>query len=683
MHTRHHHHTPEASAQAAPAHQAHAHDKHAGHTVSMFRNRFIVCSLLTVPVLVWSDTLQQWLGFRAPRFAGSDAIVPVLSTVIFVYGGYPFLQGAVRELRARAAGMMTLIALAISVAFLYSLATTLGLRGMPFYWELVTLIDMMLLGHWLEMAAVGRASQALKHLVALLPPLAHRLEGDEVRDVPPSELREGDRVLIRAGEQAPVDGIVLEGASSVDEAFLTGESHPVPKQPGDEVVAGSVNLEGRLIVEALRVGESTTLHQLMRLVEEAQRTRSRFQVLGDRLAFWLTLVAVFVSLSTALGWYLAHADWQFILARAVTVLVIACPHALGLAIPLVLVQATGRAARNGILIRNREAIERACTIQAVAFDKTGTLTEGRPVLTQIYAEGVDESEALRLAAALEQGSTHPLAHAVLEAATTRHIETPALAEFRTVPGKGVEGTMNHILWRLGRPEWLAEIGIEPPTTLQQGLEQAQQRGESAIVLFNEHVACAVFTFADKVREGARPAIDALHAMGIQVIMITGDAEAVARAVAEQLGIDRWYARVLPDQKAQIVRQIRAQGLHGAFVGDGINDAPALLEADIGFAIGAGTNVAIESADVILVENDPRDVVFFLQLARIGYRKMVQNLFWATGYNLIALPLAAGIAVRWGLLLSPAVGALFMSLSTIIVAINALLMRNVPSGGNRR
>jgi len=683
MHTEHHHPHHETSAQAVSLHRDHAPDKHAGHTVAMFRDRFIVCSLLTVPVLIWSDALQQWLGFQAPRFAGSSAMVPILSTLIFVYGGAPFLRGAVRELRDRVPGMMTLIALAISVAFLYSLATTLGLRGMPFYWELATLIDIMLLGHWLEMAAVGRASQALEHLVALLPPQAHRLKGDMIEDVPLSELREDDRVLIRAGEQVPVDGVVLEGASSVNEAFLTGESRPVSKQPGDEVVAGSVNLEGRLVVEARRVGEATTLHQLMRLVQEAQRTRSRLQLLGDRLAFWLTLVAVLVAGSTAVGWSFADADWQFILTRAVTVLVIACPHALGLAIPLVLVQTTGRAARNGILIRNREAIERAQTIEVVAFDKTGTLTEARPVLTQIYTVDLDETAALRLAAALEQGSTHPLAHAVRETATARNIETPALTEFRVVPGKGVEGTLDHTLWRLGRPEWLQETGTEIPPALQQGLEQAKQHGESAIVLFNEHATCAVFTFADKVRKGARPVIDTLHAMGIQVVMITGDAEAVARTVAGQLGIDHWYARVLPDQKAHIVRQIRDKGLHVAFVGDGINDAPALLEADIGFAIGAGTNVALESADVILVENDPRDVVVFLQLARIGYRKMVQNLFWATGYNLIALPLAAGVAARWGILLSPAIGALLMSFSTIIVAVNAFLMRTIQAGGNEQ
>ncbi len=651
-----------------------AHDHHAGHTVVMFRNRFIVCSALTIPILVWSESLQQWLGFEAPRFPGSDALVPVLSAVVFLYGGTPFLQGAVREWRARKPGMMTLIALATSVAFGYSLATTLGLQGMPFYWELATLIDVMLLGHWLEMAAVGRASQALEHLVALLPPQAHVVRGEQVVDVPLEAVQVGDRVLVRTGEQVPIDGVVLEGASSVNEAFLTGESRPVPKQPGDEVVAGSINLEGRLIVEARRVGTATTLHQLMRLVEEAQHTRSRFQVLGDRLAFWLTVIALLMAAGAGIAWHLSGADWQFTLARAVTVLVIACPHALGLAIPLILVQATGRAARNGILIRNREAIERARTIQVVAFDKTGTLTEGRFAVTGIWVAGMEETTALQIAATLEQNTSHPLAQALLEAAQERGILPSRLDEFQTAPGKGVEGRIDGTLYRLGRPEWLAEFGIEQTPALQTALAHAEQHGETTIVLFNTHGAQAAFTLADRVRPGAKEVVAALHAMDIQVVMITGDAEAVARTVAEQLQIDTYYARVLPDQKADIVRQLREQGQRVASVGDGINDAPALLAADIGFAIGAGTNVAIESADVVLVENDPRDVVFFLRLARLGYTKMVQNLFWATGYNLIALPLAAGVAARWGLLLSPAVGALLMSLSTVIVAINALLLR---------
>lgn len=650
------------------------HDKHAGHTVAMFRNRFMVCSVLTIPILVWSESLQQWLGFQAPRFPGSDALVPVLSAVIFLYGGTPFLQGAVREWRARMPGMMTLIALAISVAFGYSLATTLGLQGMPFYWELATLIDVMLLGHWLEMEAIGKASQALEHLVALLPPQAHVVRGEQVVDVPLEAVQVGDRVLVRTGEQVPIDGVVLEGASSVNEAFLTGESRPVPKQPGDEVVAGSINLEGRLIVEARRVGTATTLHQLMRLVEEAQHTRSRFQVLGDRLAFWLTVIALLMAAGAGIAWHLSGADWQFMLARAVTVLVIACPHALGLAIPLILVQATGRAARNGVLIRNREALERARTIQVVAFDKTGTLTEGRFAVTGVWVAGMEETTALQIAATLEQNTSHPLAQALLEAAQERGILPSRLDEFRTVPGKGVEGHIDGALYRLGRPEWLAELGIEQTPALQTALAHAEQHGETTIVLFNTNGAQAAFTLADRVRTGAREVVAALHAMGIQVVMITGDAEAVARTVAEQLQVDTYYARVLPDQKANIVRQIRERGQRVAFVGDGINDAPALLAADIGFAIGAGTNVAIESADVVLVENDPRDVVFFLRLARLGYAKMVQNLFWATGYNLIALPLAAGVAARWGLLLSPAVGALLMSLSTVIVAINALLLR---------
>ncbi len=684
-HSAHHHHY----AGMEPAEEAHhAIDKHAGHSVAMFRNRFLVCSLLTVPVLIWSDALQHWMGYRAPRFAGSDALVPLFSTVIFLYGGLPFLEGALRELRARLPGMMTLIALAITVAFLYSIAITVGVvRGMPFYWELSTLIDVMLLGHWLEMVAVGRASQALQHLAALLPAQAHRLQNGEVVDIPVADLKVGDRVLVRPGEQIPVDGVVLQGSSTANEAFLTGESRPVEKQPGDEVIAGAINGEGMLVVEARRVGQTTTLFQMLRLVEDAQRSRSRFQVLGDRLAFWLTLIAVGIALITTLAWHFAGSDWQFTLERAVTVLVIACPHALGLAIPLVMAQLTGLAAHNGILIRTREAVERALNLQLVAFDKTGTLTEGRFGITGIYTNGVSSSDALRLAATLESGSAHPLARAIVETADTQGITPDTPQALQTVPGKGIEGVLNGQTYRLGRPEWLTELGIRAlPPALQQGIQHAEQNGESAIVLSSDSEPLALFTLADQVRAGAREVIQQLHQMGLEVVMITGDAEAVARAVATQLGIDQFYARILPQEKAQIVRTLREEGKRIAFVGDGINDAPALLSADIGFAIGAGTNVAIESADVVLIENDPRDVVLFLALARLSYRKMVQNLLWATGYNVVALPLAAGVAVRWGILLSPALGALLMSLSTVLVAINALLMRrNAPlkqtQGGN--
>nr|WP_256366277.1 heavy metal translocating P-type ATPase [Thermaerobacter sp. PB12/4term] len=586
-----------------------------------------------------------------------------------------FVNGAAHELRARAPGMMTLISLAITVAFAYSLAVTLGLPGMPLYWELATLVTIMLLGHWIEMSSVQGASRALEHLAALVPSRAHKLEGGTVTDVPVEQLKEGDRILIRPGEQVPVDGVVEDGSSSVNEAFLTGESRPVPKEPGDEVVAGSVNGEGALKVRVTRTGDDTTLSQIQRLVQEAQASRSRFQNLADRAAGWLTYIAISSGALTFLAWWASGEPLQFALTRAVAVLVIACPHALGLAIPLVTVNATALSARAGILVRNREAFERARDLKIVAFDKTGTLTEGQFGVRSVYTAGVEEEEALRIAAALERRSEHPLARAVVELAQQRNLQVPAVEDFRVVAGKGVTGSVDGKAYRIGRPEWIAELGLELPASLRRGLDEAESRGESVIALLDEHGVLALFALADKVRGRAREAVRRLHDMGIQVVMITGDAEAVARSVASELGIQRYHARVLPEDKAKIVRQLKQEG-PTAFVGDGINDAPALLEADLGVAIGAGTNVAIESADLVLIENDPLDVVSALRVSRVTYRKMVQNLFWATGYNAVALPLAAGVGAAWGILLSPALGAVFMSLSTVVVAVNAMLLRRL-------
>ncbi|HXG23655.1 MAG TPA: copper-translocating P-type ATPase, partial [Chthonomonadales bacterium] len=607
---------------------------------------------------------------------GDEWVAPLLSVLIYFYGGWIFVVGAYHELRMRSPGMMTLISLGISVAFVYSLAVSLGLEGMPFYWELATLIDVMLLGHWMEMASVHGASRALEHLASLLPPVAHRVEGDQIVDVPVGDLREDDLVLIRPGEQIPADGMVVEGASSINEAFLTGESRPVPKATQDEVVAGSVNGEGALRVKVTRVGEGTTLSQIMRLVEEAQQSRSRFQNLADRAASWLTLIAITAGALTFAAWSLAGTGLDFRLSRAVTVLVIACPHALGLAIPLVIVNATGLSARNGILVRNREAFERAKDLHLVAFDKTGTLTEGQFGVRRIYTDGLAESEALALTASLEAPSEHPLAHAVVEEARARGVSFSSVGEFRAVAGKGIEAQLNGKLYRVGRPEWATELGLKLPEVLRDGLQEADLRGESAILLMDEERPLALLALADRVRQSAREAVGKLGEMGIQVVMVTGDAEAVAKTVAGELGIRRYYARVLPQDKARIVREMKAEGHGLAFVGDGINDAPALMEADLGIAIGAGTNVAIESADLVLVENDPVDVVRILKLSRATHAKMVQNLFWATGYNAIAIPLAAGVAARWGVVLSPAVGAVLMSLSTVIVSINAVLLRRV-------
>lgn len=656
-------------------HERHGeHDKHAGHNPEMFKRRFFICLLLTLPVLYFAPSFQEWFNYQAIQFPGSAWVTPILSIIIYFYGGWVFLRGAWRELRSRI-GMMTLIALAITVAFVYSLAVSFGLQGDPFYWELATLVDVMLLGHWIEMASVQGASRALEHLADLVPATAHRLANGRIEDVPVSQLSEGDLILIRPGEQMPIDGEVTEGASSVNEAFLTGESRPVTKQVNDEVVAGAVNGEGALTVKVTRTGEQTTLNQIMRLVEEAQTSRSRYQALADRLAYWLTLIAIGVGALTFIVWLSVGPALTFAINRAVTVLVITCPHALGLAIPLVTVNATSMSAKHGILVRKREAFERARSIKTIAFDKTGTLTKGEFGVQRIYAEGIGELEALSIAAALESLSEHPLAQAVVQEAEARNLEIPKANEFQAIAGKGVEGQVNGKRYRVGRPEWAKELNLIFADKLQAGLTNIEERGESAIALLDDRQLLALFELADRVREQARTAVQRLQEMDVQVVMITGDAEAVAKTVATELGIDRYYARVLPQDKAAIIRKLKAEK-PTAFVGDGINDAAALSEADLGLAIGAGTNVAIESADLVLVNSNPLDATYGLKLAKATYNKMIQNLFWATGYNVVGIPLAAGVAAPLGILLSPAVGALFMSLSTVIVAINAMLLRRV-------
>ncbi|MCY6491202.1 heavy metal translocating P-type ATPase [Leptolyngbya sp. GGD] len=660
--------------QHAGHHQHKGHDRHAGHSPEMFKRRFFICLVLTLPILYFSPLFQEWFRYQAIDLQGSNWITPILATVIYFYGGWAFLKGAWYELRGKI-GMMTLIALAITVAFVYSLAVTFGLPGDPFYWELATLVDVMLLGHWIEMASVQGASRALEHLADLVPAIAHRLTNGRIEDVSVSTLTEHDRILIRPGEQIPIDGEITEGASSVNEAFLTGESRPVTKQMGDEVVGGAVNGEGALTVQVTRTGDKTTLSQIMRLVEEAQSSRSRYQALADQLAYWLTLIAIGVSTLTFVVWLAANSGLTFAINRAVTVLVITCPHALGLAIPLVIVNATAMSAKNGILVRSREAFERARDIKAIAFDKTGTLTEGRFGVQHIDTDGIDEVDALTISASLESLSEHPLGQAIVGEAEHRQIHLVQASEFKAIPGRGVEGTVNAQRYRVGRPEWAEELNLKFPSALRKGLQEIESRGESAIVLLNDQQVLAVIGLADQIRERAREAIQRLHEMNIETVMITGDAEAVAKTVAAELGIDRYYARVLPQDKATLVRRLKAEK-PTAFVGDGINDAPALFEADLGIAIGAGTNVAIESADLVLVKNDPLDATYALQLAKATYNKMIQNLFWATGYNVIGIPLAAGIAYPFGILLSPAVGALFMSISTVIVSINAMLLRRV-------
>jgi Cu2+-exporting ATPase len=651
------------------------HDKHEGHSPEMFRDRLALSLLLTAPILYFSTQIQDWFGYSAVEFQWDHLVNPVLATILFLYGGLVFLRGGRRELSDRQPGMMTLISIAITVAYGYSLAVSLGLDGKPFYWELATLLDVMLLGHWIEMRSVVSASAALDHLAAMVPNVAHRVGSDGgVTDIPVVELREGDHILIRPGEQVPADGNIVEGASSLNEAFLTGESRPVHREEGDEVVAGAVNGEGALTVAITRTGDETTLSQIMRLVKEAQASRSRFQVLADRAAYWLTIIAVGVSVPTLAAWLtFGSEDITFAVARAVTVLVIACPHALGLAIPLVTVNATSLSASNGILVRNREAFERGRDIRFVAFDKTGTLTEGKFGVSQLSSDGMAEQDTLRIAASLERASEHPLADAIVQHAAARGLNGASATDVQAVPGQGIEGMVDEMQYRVGRPEWARELKVDVASDLEAALSTADERGESAVVLMDGTRALAVIAMADKIRASAADAVARLRSLGVEPVMVTGDAEAVARTVAAELGIDRYHARVLPQDKARIVGRLQEEG-RTAFVGDGVNDAPALLQADLGVAIGAGTNVAIESADLVLVENDPIDVARALELARATRRKMLQNLAWATGYNIVAIPLAAGVAAWAGILLSPAIGALFMSLSTVIVAVNAMLLR---------
>lgn len=659
-------------------HHSHEHNHnghgHAGHDPNEFKRLFWFSVVLTAPILYFSEQIQTWFGYEAVHFPGAEWVNAVLGTVLFIYGGRVFLLGALSELRERQPGMMTLISLAITVAYSYSMAVAFGLPGMSFFWELATLLAVMLLGHWLEMASVEGASRALAGLSELLPTTAHIVTSTgEVRDVNVDELAVGDHMLIRPGEQVPADGEIIDGASSVDEAFLTGESRPVSKRVGDEVVAASVNGEGALTVNITRTGDNTTLSQIERLVREAESSRSTFQTFADRAAGWLFYIALAAGIITFIAWLVVQADVQQAVARAVTVLVIACPHALGLAIPLVIVNATGISAQHGILVRNREAFERARNIRVVAFDKTGTLTEGAFGLKHVYTTHLEPNEALTIAAALETRSEHPLAHAIVEAAKAHNVEPAQVSDFTVVAGKGVAGTVHEVAYRIGRPEWAEEFGLTFPANLQANLATAEKRGDSVIALLTDTHVVALFALADTVRKRAAHTIRALRQVGIEPVMITGDSEAVAQTVASELGISRYHARVLPGEKAELVKQYQQDALV-AFVGDGINDAPALRQANLGIAIGAGTNVAIESADLVLVDDDPLDVVTALRLSQKTYEKMQQNVWWASGYNALAIPLAAGVLAGIGFVLSPAVGALLMSISTIVVALNALTLR---------
>ena len=659
---------------------AHAgHDKHAGHSVAMFRDKFLLSFLLTLPTLVWGHMLQSALGYTAPSVPGARWIPAIFGSAVFMYGGTPFLAGAVREIRDRLPGMMTLIALAISVAFAFSLAVVLGFPGMPLWEELATLVTVMLLGHWLEMRSISQAQGALGELAKLLPSTAARIHGEgaaeRVEDVPVTELREGDVVLVRPGAGVPADGVVRSGRSDVDEALVTGESAPVEKEEGATVIAGTVNGSGSLRVEVTGTGERTTLAGIMRLVAQAQNSRSRAQALADRAAFWLTWIALGAGVVTLVAWLSIGATASTAIERFVTVLVIACPHALGLAVPLVLAISTTLGARAGLLVRDRRGLEEARNLTTVVFDKTGTLTLGEHRVVAVRTVGeLSEDEALRLSAAVERDAEHPIARAIVASATERGLTVPESRAFESIPGRGVRSIVDGHALAVGGPNLLSSLGVAPTPELQRFAEEAAVRGQGVVYLIEGSRALAAFAVADAVRPESAEAVRRLHEAGIEVVMMTGDTRAVAEAVARDLGIDTVLAQVLPEDKSAHIEALQRQGKRVAMVGDGVNDAPALVIADVGVAIGAGTKVAVEAGDIVLVRSDPRDVPRIIDLSRVSYRKMVQNLWWAAGYNIIAIPLAAGVLAPWGVVLSPAVGAVLMSMSTIIVAINAQLLR---------
>ena len=670
----HHHHD-----HAAPGGHA-GHDKHAGHDPETFRRRFWLTLLISIPVIATSQMFMDWFGYE---LSGVAWVGPVLGTFVFLWGGWPFLKGAVDEVRDRAPGMMLLIAMAITVAWASSMASSLGWFDLEFWWELAALVTIMLLGHWQEMKAIGQAQGALAALAALLPDDAEVIEDGETRAVGLADLRQGQLVLVRAGGRVPADGMIEDGEAELDESMITGESKAVVKVVGDRVVAGTVSTDSSIRIRISAVGDDTALAGIQRLVAEAQASNSRAQVLADRFAKWLFYVATGAAVITFISWSIAG-DTSQAITSTVTVLVIACPHALGLAIPLVIAISTAMSARNGILVKDRLALERMRTITAVLFDKTGTLTEGRHVVTGVAGNDISTDEVLRLAGGVEMDSEHPLARAIVTAARERG-DVAQATEFRAITGRGVEALIDGRRYAVGGPVLLRERSLDIPESIRSDIEGWTGRGAAVLHLVQEDQIIGALALEDKIRPEARQAVIDLHDVGIErVVMITGDARQVADAVAAQLGIDEVFAEVLPEDKQNKVAELQARGYKVAMVGDGVNDAPALARADVGLAIGAGTDVAIESAGVVLAGNDPRSVVGVIKLSWASYRKMRQNLAWAAGYNIVSIPLAAGALAWAGITLAPAVGAILMSLSTIVVALNAQLLRRVqlrPDGTN--
>jgi Cu2+-exporting ATPase len=665
------------------AHEGHdIHGGHAGHGTDhtghemMFRTRFWWSLLLTIPVLLYSSALQNWLGFSLPAFPGSNWIPFVFSLVIFGYGGLPFLKMAIPEIQNRKPGMMTLISLAISVALVYSLLAQLTSLGEGFFWELVTLIDIMLLGHWLEMRSVRQASGALDELAKLMPDKAERIKEDgSIETVSAASLQTGDMLLVRPGASVPADGEIIEGQSSLNESMITGESRPVKKSKGDKVIAGTINGDGSLRVRVTATGDETALAGIMRLVDQAQKSKSKTQLLADRAAGWLFYVSLSVAALTTIVWIIATGFNVDVLKRVVTVLVIACPHALGLAVPLVVAITTSLGARNGILVRDRLALEASRQIDVVVFDKTGTLTKGEFGVVSIKTgNGWKDDDTLALAAAIEGDSEHLIAQTVRRAAQEQGLQLPSISDFSALKGRGVQAKYEGKTMYMGGPRLLEMLDLTPSSEIDLFTRSAGEKSQSVIYLTTDVQIISTFAVADVIRPESKEAVQRLHEMGVEVAMLTGDSRPVAEAVASDLGIDHVFAEVLPEHKDQKVAELQKQGKHVAMVGDGVNDAPALTRADVGIAISGGTDVAIESAGLILVKSNPLDVVKIIALSRASYRKMIQNLWWAAGYNIIALPLAAGVLAPWGVNISPAFGALLMSLSTVIVAFNAQLLR---------
>jgi P-type Cu2+ transporter len=651
-----------------------AHDKHEGHDPEVFRQRFWLSLILTIPVVLFSEMIQEWFGYSLAGVPGNQLVAPILGSVVFVYGGHVFLVGGLRELRDRQPGMMTLISLAISVAFTASVATTAGLLDLEFWWELSALVTVMLLGHWQEMAALGRTRGALAALAELLPDDAERVTGDGTERVSVAALRPDDIVLVRPGARAPADGIIVDGQAEFDESMLTGESRPVARSRGERVAAGTVAVGASVRVRVAAVGDETALAGIQRMVAAAQASGSRAQALADRAAAALFYIALAAGIATFAAWSLLG-ETDAAVARTVTVLVIACPHALGLAIPLVIAISTEVSARNGILVKDRLALERMRNIDVVLFDKTGTLTEGRHMVRGAWTPDGNDGSLLRIAAAAEMDSEHPLARALVDVGR-QHGPLPAASDFEAAAGRGIKARVEGQVVEIGGPRLLAERGLDESIVDKETLQEWRSRGASVLFVIVEGKMAGAVALEDRTRDVSREAVEGLHRRGIRVAMITGDARNVAEAVARDLGIDEVFAEVLPEHKADSVSRLQAGGHVVAMVGDGVNDAPALAQADVGIAIGAGTDVAIESAGVVLASDDPRGVLAIADLSKASFRKMTQNLGWAAGYNVVAIPLAAGVLSFADVTLTPAMGAILMSLSTIIVALNAQLLRRV-------